>query len=390
MATKNEPQLRFPEFKDEWQERKLGEMSDVRTGPFGSALHSHDYVSFGTPIITVEHLSDYGIFHNNLPLVSDIDKQRLSTYLLKIGDIVFSRVGSVDRSSIIKQAEDGWLFSGRLLRVRFKTGFPSFFNYCFQLEPTKQKVRNIAVGQTMPSINTEILKSIELSFPTLPEQTKIANFLTAVDEKIQALRKKKELTQQYKKGIMQRIFSQELRFTDENDNPFPDWEEKKLGEVADYEQPTNYLVSSTEYDDSFKTPVLTAGKTFILGYTNESNGIYNKNLPVIIFDDFTTATQFVNFPFKAKSSAMKIITARDGYNIKFIFEKLQTINYELGGHGRHWISVFAEMEISFPTLLEQTKIANFLSAIDERITLIDTQLKQAEAWKKGLLQKMFC
>ena len=99
--------------------------------------------------------------------------------------------------------------------------------------------------------------------------------------------------------MMQKIFNQEIRFKDDNGEDFGDWEEKSLGECLDYEQPTNYIVESTEYNNDYKTPVLTAGKTFILGYTNEENGVFQTdNLPVIIFDDFTTATQFVDFPFK--------------------------------------------------------------------------------------------
>lgn len=188
---------------------------------------------------------------------------------------------------------------------------------------------------------------------------------------------------------MQKLFSQELRFKDENGKDFAEWEEVNLGKCLDYEQPTNYLVSSTEYNDKFKTPVVTAGKTFILGYTNETAGIFDKNLPVIIFDDFTTATQFVNFPFKAKSSAMKILKPKAGNNIKFIYEALQMINYEIGGHGRHWISVFAEMNIFIPTLPEQTKIANFISAIDDKINHCVVQIEKMEVWKKGLLQQMF-
>nr|HPM34529.1 restriction endonuclease subunit S [Spirochaetota bacterium] len=132
------------------------------------------------------------------------------------------------------------------------------------------------------------------------------------------------------------------------------------------------------------------GKTFILGYTNETNGIFNKRLPVIIFDDFTTAIQFVSFPFKAKSSAMKILIANSEYNIKYLFEAMKNIKYEIGGHERHWISKFSQLEIQCPCFSEQTKIANFLSAIDDKINHCQTQIEKTEMWKKGLLQRMFC
>ena len=188
---------------------------------------------------------------------------------------------------------------------------------------------------------------------------------------------------------MQKIFDQEIRFKGDDGNEYPDWEEKTLGDVLVYEQPTKYLVESTEYQNHYKTPVLTAGKTFILGYTNETNGIYETNLPVIIFDDFTTAIQFVDFPFKAKSSAMKILLPKKGVNIKFIFEAMSMINYLIGGHERHWISKFSHLNIFMPCSDEQTKIANFLSAIDEKIDCCTDQINKTEQYKMGLLQQMF-
>ncbi|MFH6958079.1 restriction endonuclease subunit S [Flavobacterium aquidurense] len=178
------------------------------------------------------------------------------------------------------------------------------------------------------------------------------------------------LLSEYKKGVIQSLLSRKLRFKSDDGSEFSEWKNKKLSECLDYEQPTNYLVSSTEYEDFYETPVVTAGKTFILGYTNENTGIYNKNLPVIIFDDFTTASQFVDFPFKAKSSAMKILTATEGNDIKFMFEILQGIKYVPGAHGRHWISVFANLMVNVPSYDEQVKIGLFLSSIDKKISLI--------------------
>ncbi|MGN8445381.1 restriction endonuclease subunit S, partial [Helicobacter pylori] len=124
---------------------------------------------------------------------------------------------------------------------------------------------------------------------------------------------------------------------------------RKLGEVLEYDQPNKYCVTSKEFDKSYPTPVLTAGKTFILGYTNEKDNIYqaSKNAPVIIFDDFTTATQWVDFPFKVKSSAMKILLPKNPtINIRFIFFYMQTIPYNIGvEHARHWISRYSQLEV---------------------------------------------
>ena len=189
---------------------------------------------------------------------------------------------------------------------------------------------------------------------------------------------------------MQKIVSQEIRFRDQDGKEFGEWEKKRLGEMLDYEQPTKFIVKSTAYDDSFPTPVLTAGKSFILGYTDETNNIYT-DFPVIIFDDFTMATQFVDFPFKVKSSAMKILKPScSKFNIKFLFESIQMIRYPKGDeHKRFWISEYSKIKIGVPCLEEQTKIADFLSALDRKIAVVDEQIEGTKEWKKGLLQKMF-
>ncbi|MCP9269348.1 restriction endonuclease subunit S [Xenorhabdus sp. XENO-1] len=168
-----------------------------------------------------------------------------------------------------------------------------------------------------------------------------------------------------------------------------EWSTKALGKCLDYIQPTKYLVRSTAYDDKYKTPVLTAGKTFILGYTDEIDGIFDDNLPVIIFDDFTTASKFVDFPFKAKSSAMKILIAKESTDIKFSYELLQLVRYKVGVHERHWISIFSKIEIPMPSLKEQQKIADCLTSIDELITLHTQKLNALKNHKKGLMQQLF-
>ena len=189
---------------------------------------------------------------------------------------------------------------------------------------------------------------------------------------------------------MQKIFSREIRFRDENGNDFPDWDRVELGEIVDYEQPTKYLVESTEYDDNYYTPVLTAGKTFILGYSDEEYGIFKKDLPVIIFDDFTTAFKFVDFPFKAKSSAMKILKAKsDEVNIKFVYESMTRIRFPFGEHKRYWISEYRYNKIVYPSIDEQKKISDFLNAIDKKVNAVENQLAQTQQFKKGLLQQMF-
>ncbi|GAA8352384.1 hypothetical protein KH0195_06910 [Helicobacter pylori] len=154
---------------------------------------------------------------------------------------------------------------------------------------------------------------------------------------------------------------------------------RKLGEVLEYDQPNQYCVTSKEFDKSYPTPVLTAGKTFILGYTNEKDNIYqaSKSSPVIIFDDFTTATQWVDFPFKVKSSAMKILLPKDPtINIRFIFFYMQTIPYNISGeHTRQWISRYSQIQIPIPPLEIQQEIVKILDAFTELNTELNTELK---------------
>ncbi|PFA68762.1 hypothetical protein CN378_06025 [Bacillus sp. AFS015802] len=175
----------------EFSNYRLGDIADVQTGPFGSQLHQKDYVDIGTPIITVEHLLDNRISHVNTPYVSDEDKERLSKYKLFKGDIVFSRVGSVDRRAYVREEENGWLFSGRCLRVRVKTQEVSslYLSYYFGLESFKAYIRRIAVGATMPSINTQILSDIEVKVPPINVQHKLEDILDSIDEKIELNKK---------------------------------------------------------------------------------------------------------------------------------------------------------------------------------------------------------
>ena len=185
----------------------LRNIADIQTGPFGSQLHKEDYVDVGTPIVTVEHLGNRVFTEQNLPKVSDKDKIRLSKYILKEGDMVFSRVGSVDRCSYVDAAHDGWMFSGRCLRVRPNAEIvPLYLYYFFCLEDTKQFVRNIAVGATMPSINTKLLGEVEVTYPSLIEQQKIVALFSALDDKIETNQKINDNLQQQAKSLFKKWF----------------------------------------------------------------------------------------------------------------------------------------------------------------------------------------
>lgn len=186
---------------------------------------------------------------------------------------------------------------------------------------------------------------------------------------------------------MQQLLTGKKRLLDESGKRVEKkWERIELGKFLDYKQPTPYLVKSTDYSDKYSTPVLTAGKTFILGYTDEEFGIFSEDLPTIIFDDFTTASKFVDFPFKAKSSAMKMLVAKGGVSIKYIYEVMQALSYAIGGHQRHWISIFANIVIGFPCREEQQKITAVSNNADKEIELLEQQLADLQQEKKALMQ----
>ena len=217
--------------------------------------------------------------------------------------------------------------------------------------------------------------------PTLSEQTKIATILTTQDKVIELKEKRLAEKQRQKKYLMQQLLTGRKRLPGFNKT----WNTVELGEIFDYIQPTKYLVKTTDYDNAYKTPVLTAGKTFILGYTSETKDVYT-NVPVVIFDDFTTATQYVDFPFKVKSSALKILAVKDGFNIFFAYEAMQLIRFAVGGHERHWISQYSCLTIDVPEIGEQTAIAQVLSTADREISLLRQDIEQEKQKKKALMQ----
>ena len=172
-----------------------------------------------------------------------------------------------------------------------------------------------------------------------------------------------------------------------------DWEQRKLGEIFKYEQPQPYIVKCTEYDDINEIPVLTAGQSFILGYTDEEFGIkeVSDENPLIIFDDFTTSSHYVNFPFKVKSSAIKLLTLNTKKdNINCAFNALQGIIYVPISHERHWISIFSSFDVLLPKSNdEQELIGGFFKSLDHLITLHQSKLEKLQKIKKSMLESMF-
>jgi len=245
-------------------------------------------------------------------------------------------------------------------------------------------------GAATPHLNKEKFENLQIPLPPLSEQKrivrKIEKLFAKIDEAEKLRKEAIEDAENLLKSAMQEVFEKGEK---------EGWPIKKLGKILEYEQPTKYIVKSTNYRDDYKTPVLTAGKSFILGYTNEKEGVFpEEKLPVIIFDDFTTESKFVDFPFKVKSSAMKILhPKKELVDPKFIFYRMQMIDFIPTQHKRYWISVYSKFKIPLPPLSQQKQIVAYLDSLSEKIRqLKDFQNQTAEQLsqlRQSILDKAF-
>ena len=252
----------------------------------------------------------------------------------------------------------------------------------------------------MPRFSTEDAQKGLIPLPPLPEQKRIVDSIVqwfALIDEIEANKKDlQEYVKQTKSKVLSLAISGKLVPQDPNDEPaigllrrinpnftscdtshyenLPSgWAVCRLEDIVDYEQPTQYLVQSTNYSDNYKTPVLTAGKSFILGYTNETTGIYDK-LPTIIFDDFTTDSRFVDFPFKVKSSAMKILQVNKEINIRYVAYFMSITRLVGDTHKRYWISEYSNIPIPLPPINEQNRIVQTIQDIEAKLNEITAEL----------------
>ena len=261
-------------------------------------------------------------------------------------------------------------------------------------------IREQAEGGTQPNLNLSKIAQYDIPLPPLAEQIKIINEITKWFRIIDVLEVNKQdlldVIKQTKSKVLNLAIRGKLVPQDPTDEPAsellkrinPDakpcdtshyenlpkgWAVCRLEDIIDYEQPTQYIVESTDYSDEYKTPVLTAGKSFILGYTSETIGIYNK-LPTIIFDDFTTDSRFVDFPFKIKSSAMKILQVNEQINIHYVAYFMGITRLVGDTHKRYWISEYSKIPIPLPPINEQNRIVQTIHEIEEHLQIITAEL----------------
>lgn len=277
----------------------------------------------------------------------------------------------------------------------------AFYNLCFNDESLRNYVYSrlekaqiysewnpyISTG-TQSNLNAKKVLNFILEIPEPEEVEQIGKLFTILDALIDAEKRKLDLLKDKKTALLRQIFDQKARFKGYTDP----WEQRKLGDILSYEQPYEYIVSSDDYSPVARTPVLTAGKTLILGYTNEADGIkaVTKDSPVIIFDDFTASSHIIDYSFKIKSSAMKILSLRDSENDLYcIYYALTRIIRPSASHERQWISKYARATVTIPSKDEQQVIGDFLRKLDRLIAAESRKIDLLELKKKALLQQMF-
>lgn len=373
---------------------KKGLVSDLADTVMGYAFKSNDFVKEGIPLVRMGNLYQNQFQLDRSPIyLPDDFATEYKRFLLQSGDLVMSMTGTMGKRDYgfaveIPENTQDCLLNQRVLKIEPRNSdAKGFVLNVLKSEVFLSKLYSLPGGTKQANLSATQIREISVLIPPLPEQQKIAKTLSTWDKAISTTERLIENSIQQKKALMQQLLTGKKHLLDESGKRFEKkWERIELGKLLDYKQPTPYLVKSTDYSDKYSTPVLTAGKTFILGYTDEVFGIFSEDLPTIIFDDFTTASKFVDFPFKAKSSAMKMLVAKDGVSIKYIYEVMQALSYAIGGHQRHWISIFANIVIGFPCREEQQKITAVSNNADKEIELLEQQLADLQQEKKALMQ----
>ena len=319
-----------------------------------------------------------------------VDKWRFNqdkNIQIKINDVLITKDGTIGKAGFVNTLSlPATLNSGVfVIRANNNKLDQKYLYYIFTSKIFDDFLNRLTAGSTINHLYQKDFVHFSFKAPKIKEQKAIAKALSDTDELISSLEKLISKKEAIKQGTMQQLLTGKKRL----DGFSGEWKEKRLGDFLDYEQPTNYLVSSTKYTENGEVPVLTAGKTFILGYTREENGIFT-NLPTIIFDDFTTASKYVDFPFKAKSSAMKMLVPQnDKVNMRFMYEIMSQIQYQVGDHKRHWIGEFTNLEILVPpTSEEQNAISQILLDMDNEIESLKSKLSKTKAIKDGMMSEL--
>lgn len=376
------PKLRFPEFSGEWEEEVLSKLGSFFKG---AGLSKADLTNEGLPCILYGELyTKYNEVIEKATSKTKVNNAKLVKSMKNDVLIPSSGETAIDIATASCVQENDVILGGDLNIFRSNIVNGIFLSY--QLNNSKRKeIAKLAQGASVVHLYNDSLKKIKINLPGQEEQQKIASFLSLVDKKIEKQSEKVEAIKEYKKGMMQKIFSREIRFKDDEGKEFPEWEEKKLGEVVEY------ISSGKTKDKEEEGKYKVYGSTGVIGITNKAD--YQGEH--ILIARVGANAGFVNIVDEecGVSDNTLVIKLKDNMKTKFLYYLLK--NYDLSrlifGSGQPLITGGQLKNINFPFLIkkEQQKIANFLSTIDKKLEKEEEKLEALRIWKKGLLQQMF-
>lgn len=411
---KNIPSLRFPHFLDDWKKYSLIDTVDKNEkwaftgGPFGSDLKSSDYTQSGIRVIQLQNIGDGEFIDKYQIFTSERKANDLLGCNIYPGDILISKMGDpVGRCCIVPNIQNRFLMCSDGIRlVVNKLDYNKNFIYqSINNKIFRNSVESKSTGSTRKRIGLSDLKEIKLNIPSLPEQKKIAEFLTSVDKRIELLKKKKNLLETYKKGVMKKIFNQEIRFKDDNGNFFPDWKDSTIGksfQIVGGGTPSTTNIEFWDGDINWFTPTEIKKRTVsssLRKITRE--GLQNSSAKILPINTllFTSRATIGEMSFATEECTtnqgfQSILPSGKNDNRYFYYWASQNRKIFLRkSTGSTFLEIskktLENIQISIPSLLEQNKIVEFLSSIDKQIELLDFQIDNSKTWKKGLLQKMF-
>ena len=397
------PKLRFKEFSDEWEEKKLGDILEFKNGVNASKEQYGKGIKF---INVLDILNNDFITYDNIIGKVDIDNNILEKYSVTYGDILFQRSSEtreeVGMANVYLDKKNIATFGGFVIRGK-KIGeyIPIFLNKLLKTNLARNEITSKSGGSTRYNVGQETLKDVRLLFPIIQKQKKIANFLNNIDKKISLTEEKLELFREYKKGVMQKIFSQELRFKDSNGNDYPEWEEKTLGNYINFL--TGYPFNSKKFNEEKRgVPLIRIRNLLDSNISTYYEGEY-ENKYIIKREDILIGMDGDFNVVKWKNNGallnQRIVKVFSKNNLElcntflyYILEKpIKNINLKTFSTTVKHLSVkdIEKIIVNLPILKEQEKIANFLSDIDNKIENIEKELEGLKEFKKGLLQQMF-
>ena len=375
--------MRFPEFTEEWKETKIGDItSKVGSGVTpkgGSAV----YKTSGHLFIRSQNVGNGRFLLDDVAYIDEATHKKQINTELKDGDVLLNITGaSIGRTTVVNKNVEGGNVNQHVCIIRLLEDYsPNYIcNYLLSYGGQKQ-IDSFQAGGNREGLNFEQIRSIKFSIPSFREQSKIASLLSLLEERIATQNKIIEDLKKLKVAIRDKQLNAIRKHYGLN---------YQICDLLDYEQPTKYVVTDTEYsEDRSKTPVLTANKAFILGYTDENFGVYD-NGACIILDDFTLDCKYVDFPFKVKSSAIKILTVKSDCSLRYVYEYLNYMNLETIEHKRHYISEIEPMIIAYPT--DKKRIDDFnsvMSSFERKIEIENKYFQSLLTQKDYLLSNLF-